>query len=126
VNLNLSTNVWRSLSAVRPWLTFVAVVWLLGFVGLGWLVKSFLVLTVMVLLTPILAFVGLRWWLQRNLVQDQCPSCNFEFVGLNQTQTHCPNCNESVQIEGRRFQRLTPPGTIDVQAIEVASQVIED
>lgn len=126
MNLNISTNLWRSLSIVRPWLTVFFVVWLLGFIGLGWLIKSFLVLVALILLTPIAAFLALRWWLQRNLVQDQCPVCSYEFVGLNQTQTHCPNCNEPIQIEDQHFQRLTPPGTIDIQAVEVASQVIED
>jgi len=126
VNLNLSPSIWRGLAVIRPWLTLLAIIWLLGSIGLGWLVKSFLILSALVILTPILAFLGLRWWLQRNLVQEQCPVCHYEFVGLNRTQTHCPNCNEPIQVEHRHFQRLTPPGTIDVQAIEVASQVIED
>lgn len=126
MNLNLSPSIGRSLAVIRPWLTLLAVVWLLGSIGLGWLIKSFLILSALIILTPILAFVGLRWWLQRNLVQEQCPVCHHEFVGLNQTQTRCPNCNEAIQVEDRHFQRLTPPGTIDVQAIEVASQVMED
>ena len=125
--MNLNTpNIWRNLSAIRPWLIAITVIWLLGFIGLGWLVKSFLILTALVLLTPIVAFIGLRWWLQRNLIQDQCPVCQYELVGLNQTQTRCPNCNEPLQVEDRHFQRLTPPGTIEVNAVEVAAQTLED
>lgn len=125
--MNLNTpNIWRNLSAIRPWLITIAVIWLLGFIGLGWLVKSFLILTALVLLTPVVAFIGLRWWLQRNLIQDQCPVCEYELVGLNQTQTRCPNCNEPLQVEDRHFQRLTPPGTIEVNAVEVAAQTLED
>lgn len=108
-----------NLSNIRPWLTLLAVVWLLGLVGLGWLVKSFLILVGLILLTPVLAFLGFRWWLQRNLIQDQCPVCHYEFTGLNRTQLQCPNCGERLLVEQGNFNRLTPPGTIDVQAIEV-------
>ncbi len=125
--MNLNTpNIWRNLAAIRPWLIAITVIWLLGFIGLGWLVKSFFVLIALILLTPVVVFLGLRWWLQRNLTQDQCPVCDYEFVGLNQTQTRCPNCNEPLQIEDRQFQRLTPPGTIEVNAVEVAAQTLED
>lgn len=115
-----------NLSAVRSWLFFIAVFWLLGFLGLGWLVKSFLVLTSLLLIAPVAVFLGVRWWAQRNLVQDQCPVCTYKFAGFNQTQTQCPNCGERVKIEHRHFTRLTPPGTIDVQAVEVAASTVED
>ena len=115
-----------NLATVRSWLVLAAVIWLLGFIGLGWLVKSFLVLLSLILITPVIVFVGVRWWLQRNLVQGLCPACNYEFTGLNQTQARCPNCNESIKIEHRQFHRLTPPGTIDVQAVEVVAQPLED
>lgn len=109
-------------SNLARWLTLLAVIWLLGSVGLGWLVNSFLILVGLLLLAPVLAFVGFRWWLQRNLVQNQCPVCRYEFTGLNQTQLQCPSCGEPLKVEQGQFNRLTPPGTIDVQAVEVPAK----
>ena len=113
-------------STIGRWLTLLAVIWLLGSVGLGWLVNSFLILVGLLLLAPVLAFVGFRWWLQRNLVQNHCPVCNYEFTGLNRTQLQCPSCSEPLKVEHGQFNRLTPPGTIDVQAIEVPAKSVED
>ena len=106
-------------SNLARWLTLLAFVWLLGSVGLGWLVNSFAILVGLLLLAPVLAFVGFRWWLQRNLVQNNCPVCRYEFTGLNRTQLKCPSCGEPLQVEQDQFKRLTPPGTIEVQAVEV-------
>ena len=113
-------------STIGRWLTLLAFVWLLGSVGLGWLVNSFLILVGLLLLAPVLAFVGFRWWLQRNLVQDHCPVCRYEFTGLNRTQLQCPSCGEPLKVDQGQFNRLTPPGTIDVQAVEVPAQSVED
>lgn len=113
-------------SNLSRWLTVFAVIWLLGSVGLGWLVNSFLILVGLLLLAPVLAFLGFRWWLQRNLVQNQCPVCRYEFTGLNQTQLKCPSCGESLKVDRGQFNRLTLPGTIDVQAVEVPSRPVED
>lgn len=108
-------------SNIARWLTPLAIFWLLGSVGLGWLVNSFLILIGLLFLTPVLAFVGFRWWLQRNLIQNRCPVCRAEFTGLNRTQVQCPNCGEPLKVEQGSFHRLTPPGTIDVQAVEVSA-----
>ena len=113
-------------SNLARWLIILAVIWLLGSVGLGWLVHSFLILVGLLVLTPVLAFVGFRWWLQRNLVQNHCPVCRYEFTGLNRTQLKCPSCGEPLTVEQGQFNRLTPPGTIDVQAVEVPSQPVKD
>lgn len=115
-----------NLSNLRPWLTLLIFVWLLGSLGLSWLVNSFLIIVGLLLLAPILAFFGFRWWLQHNLVTDNCPVCRYEFTGLNRTQLQCPNCGEQVSIQKGHFQRLTPEGTIDVTAVEVPSQSLED
>lgn len=126
MNSNNSPGFLIQLPTVRFWLTLLIIVWFIGFVGVGWLIKSFLVLLGLVILTPIAIFVGARWWLSRNLVQDSCPTCSYEFAGLNRTQMVCPSCGETVKIADKQFQRLTPPGTIDVQAIEVTAQTIEE
>ncbi|WP_414526853.1 hypothetical protein [Nodularia chucula] len=115
-----------SLENLRPWLTMLAVFWLLASVGLGWLVNSILIIFGLVLFAPVVAFFGFRWWLQRNLVTDQCPVCNYEFTGLNNTQLQCPNCGESLSVKQGNFQRFTPDGTIDVTAIEVPTKSLED
>jgi predicted RNA-binding Zn-ribbon protein involved in translation (DUF1610 family) len=111
---------------LRPWLTLLAVIWLLGSLGLGWLVNSLLIIVGLLLLAPVLAFVGFRWWLQRNLVNDQCPVCVHEFTGLNNTQLQCPNCGEQLLVQQGHFRRFTPDGTIDVTAVEVQAKSLED
>ena len=110
---------------IRPWVTLLVIIWLLSALGLGWLVNSLLILFGFLLLAPLLAFVGLRWWLQRNLVTGNCPVCGYELTSLNQTQLQCPNCSEQLVVEQGHFQRLTPEGTIDVKAVEVSSQLEE-
>jgi Zinc-ribbon containing domain len=126
VNENSLNNFQLALASMSRWLTPLLIIILLGSVGLGWLVKSFFILLGFLLLAPVIAFLGFRWWLKRNLVQDQCPVCHHEFVGLNQTQFQCPSCNEPLTIEQGHFQRLTPPGTIDVQAVEFSAQRLND
>jgi hypothetical protein len=126
VNQNSFRSLQLNLPGVRFWLGWLAVIWLLGAVGLGWLVKSFLILIGLLLLTPAIAFFALKWWLQRNLIQAQCPVCQYEFAGLNGTNMRCPNCSESIQVQNGHFDRLTPPGTVEVEAIEIASNQLED
>ncbi|MEO0374521.1 MAG: hypothetical protein AAF329_07765 [Cyanobacteria bacterium P01_A01_bin.17] len=112
--------------ALRSWVFAIAFVCLLSVVGLGWLVKSFFVLLALLFITPIIAFFGIRWWINRNLVQEPCPSCGAAAVGLKNRVTQCPQCGESLEVEGQHFKRSTPPGTVDVQAVEVTAQVVED
>jgi hypothetical protein len=124
----MNPNRYRSIqfSGLRFWLVLLAVVWLLGTVGLGWIVKSVFILIAVLLITPILAFLGFRWWLKRNLVMAQCPVCGVESAGINNTQMRCPNCSEPLKVEGNQFQRLTPPGTVDVNAIDVTVKQLND
>ena len=115
-----------SLENIRPWLTVLAVFWLLASLGLGWLVNSLLILFGLLLFTPVLVFLGFRWWVQRNLVTDECPVCSYEFTGLNNTQLQCPNCGELLSVKQGHFHRLTPEGTIDVTAVEIPAKSLED
>lgn len=115
-----------SLSGLSPWLTLIVIIWFLGAIGLGWLVKSFLILVGLIIITPVIAFFGFRLWLKRNLIQDECPVCAYSFAGLNQTQCQCPNCGEQLKIDQGHFVRLTPPGTIDVEAVEVSAKRLDD
>ena len=126
VNQDSLKNLQLGLSEVSRLLLPFAVIWLLGAIGLGWLVKSFFILLGLILLTPVMIFVGFRWWLKRNLVQADCPVCHYEFVSLNKTEFRCPSCSEPLIADHGQFNRLTPPGTIDVNAVEVPAQRIED
>lgn len=110
---------------IRPWIALLVIIWLLSALGLGWLVNSLLILFGFLLLAPLVAFIGLRWWLQRNLVTDNCPVCGYELTSLNQSKLQCPNCGEQLVVEQKHFQRLTPEGTIDVKAVEVSSPLEE-
>jgi ribosomal protein S27E len=114
------------LSSLRPVLTLIAVVWLLGSLGLGWLVNSVLIIVGLLIAAPIIAFFGFQWWLKRSLVADKCPACQFEFTGLKNTQLQCPNCGEVLAVENGHFQRIAPSGTIDVTAVEVPTRLLEE
>jgi hypothetical protein len=114
---------WQS---IKPWLTTIGVIWLLGVVGLGWLVKSFLFLIAFFTILPVVAFFGLQWWLTRNLVQGNCPVCQEGLTALKNAPVSCPSCGESLRATSRTFERISTPGTIDVQAVEVMSQVVDD
>jgi predicted RNA-binding Zn-ribbon protein involved in translation (DUF1610 family) len=107
-------------------LMWIGFAWLLAALGLGWLIKSFFVLLGLLLLLPVIGIFGLRWWLKKNLVQDACPVCQFELAGLNNVEVQCPNCGEPLIAEQGKFKRMTPVGTIDVDAVEVSAQVLED
>jgi predicted RNA-binding Zn-ribbon protein involved in translation (DUF1610 family) len=115
-----------NLGTLKFWLICAAIAWFLGAIGLGWLINSIMILLSFVLLLPVVAFIGLRWWLQRNLVQSQCPSCQFEFAHLKQSDLQCPSCGETLKVDGERFVRISSPNTIDVQAVEVPAQVVKD
>lgn len=106
-------------------LTFILGAFLLTSVGLGWIVNSFLIIVAILAVLPIVAFFGLRWWLKQNVVEGACPVCSYEFTGFKNAECRCPNCGEALQVEGNQFKRVTPPGTIDVDAIEVSVKQIE-
>jgi len=114
------------LSKISNWLILLGIIWLLGSVGLGWLVKSAFILIGLLIVTPFIAFLGLRWWLKRNLVESACPVCGNPLIGLNGQEVRCPSCQEPIKAENRHFHRLTPPGTVDIQAVEVSAQEIKE
>lgn len=126
MNDNVSKILQISDSGLGCLLTFILSGILLTSIGLGWVVNGFLIFIAILLLLPVVGVWGLRWWLKRNLVEDGCPVCDYEFTGFNQAECRCPNCGEPLKVEGGQFVRLTPPGTIDVQAVEVSAQQLED
>ncbi len=122
-----SSKIFRfQLPSVGSLLTLIVVIWLVWSIGLNGIINSFLILMGLSIIAPVLIWWGFRWWLSRNLIESQCPVCAYEFRAFNHTQSQCPNCGEPIQIENGQFQRLTPPGTIDVQAIDVSTKQIHD
>ncbi len=113
-------------SGLGVFITLISIAVLLGSVGLGWVVNGFLIIFALILILPVLAWLGMTWWLQRNLIQDRCPVCSYEITGFNKTEFRCPSCGETLKSEDGRFLRSTPPGTIDVKAVDVSVQQLED
>lgn len=126
MNFNSFRGVQLNLSNLRPWVALLLGIWLMLTIGLGWLVKSLLILIGLILVVPLLALVGVNWWLKRNLIEDRCPVCHYDFAAINGAEVRCPNCTELLVIEKGHFHRLAPPGTVDVEAIEVTAQQVED
>ncbi|MEM9768824.1 MAG: hypothetical protein AAF892_13210 [Cyanobacteria bacterium P01_D01_bin.71] len=114
-----SNNYQINFSGLGCWLTVIAFAWLLGAIGLGWVVKSIAVLFVLILAAPVLAFIGFRWWLKRNLVEGRCPVCDSSLAGFKNAQTVCPNCRTQLQVINGGFERYTPEGTVEVKAVDV-------
>jgi hypothetical protein len=114
-----SNNYQINFSGLGCWLTVIGVVWLLSAIGLGWLVKSIAFIVVLILVTPVLAYLGFRWWLKRNLIEGNCPVCETQLAGLKNAQTICPNCRTQLQVTDQGFARFTPEGTVEVNAVDV-------
>ncbi|TVQ08531.1 MAG: hypothetical protein EA368_11565 [Leptolyngbya sp. DLM2.Bin27] len=125
MNPNRSNQIQLNFSGLGCWLTLIGVVWLLGAVGLGWVVKSLAVLVVLVLAAPVLGFIGLRFWLRRNLVQGACPVCSADLTGIKGAETNCLSCGTPLRVEADGFSRLTEAGTIDVTAVDVVDITAE-
>ena len=113
-------------SGLGCWISLILFALIVGKIGLGGVISGFLILIALLFIVPVVAFWGFQWWLRRKLVQDDCPVCSYEFTGFKNTEFNCPNCGENLQVEGDRFTRMTPPGTIDVDAVEVSVKRIED
>lgn len=107
-------------------LTFVVIGLLFSAIGLQWVVNGFLILIALLIISPIVGIWVFRWWLKRNLVEDNCPVCDYSFTGFNNIDCRCPNCGELVKVELGKFVRETPPGTIDVNVVDVSSKALED
>lgn len=125
MNQNGLNQLKLNLSGLGCWIGLFALIWLLGSVGLGWLVKSVAVLGLLLVLAPIVAFIGLRWWLGRNLVQGNCPNCQAPVAGFKERPTLCTNCGTPLQVTAQGFQYASAEGTIDVDAEAVDVEAVE-
>lgn len=125
MNPNSRSGATIQVSGWGCWLVLLAFGILFGFVGLGWLAGSFLVLFFALLIVPVLFVAGLSWWVRRSLVRAPCPVCQTEFSALQGNPCRCPGCGEPLQVRAGRFERLTPEGTIDVEAVTTEVEVGE-
>lgn len=121
MNQNNFNQIRVNIPGIGCWVTLIGVIWLLGAVGLGWLVKSLAVLVLFVLAAPVLGFFGLRFWLRRNLVQGACPVCSTGVTGIKGAETRCLNCGTVLYTEADGFSRVAEAGTIDVSAVDVSA-----
>lgn len=113
-------------SGLGCWASVILLVFLLTSLGLGWVINGFIILIGLLFIAPVIAFFGFQWWLKRKLVQAECPVCSYEFTGFQNTEFNCPSCGEALQVEAENFSRITPPGTIDVDAVEVSAKRINE
>jgi len=124
VNSNFFKQI--QLPSINNLLTWLLLVWALGALGLGWVVKSLLIVFGVLAIAPIIFIAGAQWWVNRNLIRESCPSCGFEVAALNNTELNCPSCGEALKIANGQVIRPAPQGTIDVSVVEVVSTVVED
>ncbi len=122
VNDNSPNLLQFNIQRLQPWLTIVAICLLLGSLGLGGLIKSALIAIGLLIITPIIGFIGFFWWLRRNIVQADCPVCNYPLQGMSGSEIQCASCGELLKVTQGKMLRDTPPDTIDVVAIEVNSE----
>jgi hypothetical protein len=122
VNNNSPNLLQVNLPGFQSWLTIVAICLLMGTLGLGWLVKSALILIGLAIITPVIGFLGFFWWLRRSIVQAECPVCNYPLQGINGSAIQCANCGELLNVERGHLVRDTPPDTIDIIAVEAIEE----
>ena len=120
-----SRNIQFNSSGLGCFLTFLLIAALLTSVGLGWIVNGFIILILLIPVTIALGVIGFRWWLKRNVIEDDCPVCGHTFTGLNNAIARCPSCGEIVQVADRAFQRQTPAGTVEVAAVDAVEVTAE-
>jgi ribosomal protein S27E len=115
-----SPKVWQiNAAGIRPWITFFLICALMGSLGLGWLLKSALLILGFIILLPVVAIGGFILWSRLNIVQAKCPVCEQELTGFKGTELDCPSCGEALKVVQGSLTRVAPPNTIDIAAIEI-------
>lgn len=114
------------LASLSNWLIIIGIVWLLGTIGLGWVINSLLIVIGLLVLTPVIAFGVMYWWVNRRVVIADCPVCSEEVIGFNDATVQCSNCGTVLEGKKGKFQRVTEPGTVDVIAVEISPLQLEE
>lgn len=118
---------WQLLAtALAPWFLILAAIGLLNAIGLGWLVQGVGWLLFLLIVTPVVLLGVGFWWLRRNLITGPCPACGQPVMVLRGLESACPHCGAPLNAGGQTVQRQSPPGTIDVQAVEVGRRELRD
>ncbi|MEM9772857.1 MAG: hypothetical protein AAF889_14920 [Cyanobacteria bacterium P01_D01_bin.73] len=107
------------LSGLSNWLIFFGILWLFSAVGLGWLINGIALIFLLLLVVPVVGFLVAGWWLRRNTAMADCPVCGFEMTGIEKMSLGCPGCGETVKMNKGQFERVTPPGTVEVDGVTV-------
>lgn len=113
-------------SRLGCWASIILTIFVLTSIGLGWIIKGLFISVALLFIAPIIAFCIFQWWFKRKLVHAPCPVCSYEFTSFENAEFNCPSCGEALQVEAKSFTRITPPGTIDVDAIEVSAKTIKE
>lgn len=102
-------------------LLWAGLAWLVLTGRIGVLFDSFLILFAIVTIVPVIAMVGFRWWINRQLVQGTCPSCGAMVTGLKGQSFQCNVCGNTMQGENTGNFSVKDPSkaTIDIDAKEV-------
>lgn len=100
---------------------WAGLVWLVLTGRIGVLFDSFLILFAVVSVVPVVAVLAFRWWVNRQLVQGECPSCGTAVTGLRGQPFQCMNCGNVVQGENQGDFSVNDPSsaTIDIDAKEI-------
>lgn len=107
------------------WIFVLGSVWLLGAIGLSGIVKSIFALVLFLMLTPVIVLIVARFWIKKNLVEGSCPVCNQSLTSLKSVKLSCPNCATQLMTTTEDFERFSPEGVIDVQAVDIQSSSVD-
>ncbi len=117
--MNQYPRLWQINLTNIGWATIILIT-LLGASGhWSWLVNGLILLIFLSIAVPVTAGLWLRWWWRHHLIEGPCPVCDYQLTGIVNTDCVCPSCGEPLQITPTGIKRLTPPGTIDVEATEI-------
>lgn len=106
------------------WVFVLISFWIIGAIGITGVLKATFALILFLFLTPVVAFLGLQFWVKRNLVQGSCPVCDQPLTSLKSTKIACPNCGTEVRVADGKFERVAGEGVIDVQAVDVQTSAV--
>ena len=106
------------------WVFVLISFWIIGAIGITGLLKATFALILFLFLAPVVAFLGLQFWVKRNLVQGDCPVCEQPLTSLKSAKIACPNCGAEVSVVDGEFVRAAGEGIIDVQAVDVRSAAV--
>lgn len=98
---------------------------IVAIVGWDWVINGVLIFLAFLIIAPVVGAVAFRWWLKANVMEDSCPVCGYTFAGFNNKECRCPSCGESLVANHRHFERVTPEGTIDVDAVDVSVKRVD-